>query len=66
MTHTKLREREPVGVTTALNAALASTWGVIVIGWDIDSKLSGAVTIAIGAWVTLAGVWTRRRTSPDG
>ena len=59
------RNEEPVALTTALNAALASTWGVIVIAADVDSKLSGAVTLAIAAWVGLAGAWTRARTTPS-
>ena len=59
-----LYERQPVTVWGAINAALVSTWGVIVLAADVPSDISGAVTAAIGAWVLVASFVARRRTTP--
>lgn len=57
-------QAEPVGVIAALNAALAATWGVIVIVAEVSPDLAGGVTIALGAWVGFAGAIVRRRVTP--
>ena len=55
---------EPVGLVAAINAALAATWGVIVIVAEVSPDLAGGVTIALGAWVGVAGAIVRSRVTP--
>ena len=56
--------KEPVAIISAINAALAATWGVLIIALDIEPELAGAVTVALGAWVGVAGAIVRQRVTP--
>lgn len=57
-------QAEPVTVAGAINAALASTWGVVVIVAELEPAVAGGVTAAIGAWVLVGSLITRKFTTP--
>lgn len=57
-------QNEPVRVVAAIQAALIAVWGVIIIAAEVDDKLAGSVTIAIGAVVSaVSAVVVRQRVA---
>ena len=63
MANIQLRN-EPVGIVAAINTALITTWGVIVIVAEVGPDLAGGVALAIAAWVAVGGAIVRSRVSP--
>ena len=55
---------EPVGIVAAINTALITTWGVVVIVAEVGPDLAGGVALAIAAWVAVGGAFARSRVTP--
>lgn len=55
---------EPVRLVSLLNAALAATVGILAILFEWAPELIGGLTVALGAWVAVAGELMRSRVTP--
>lgn len=57
-------ESEPTRLTSAINAALAATIGVLVVTGVISEDLAGSIILALGAWIAVVGEFVRSRVTP--
>lgn len=55
---------EPVRLVSLVNAALSATLGVLAIILDWSPELVGGLTVAIAAWIIVAGELARRVVTP--
>lgn len=57
---------EPVRILSLVNAALGATVGLLAILFEWAPELTGALLLAFGGWVAVAGELMRARVSPVG
>lgn len=61
---TSVAQREPVRLLSLVNAAVGATVGVFTLTETISPELGGALAVALGAWIAVAGELLRSRVSP--
>lgn len=54
---------EPVSIFAAITSALTATVSILLF-FDVDPKLVGAISIALTAWVGVAAAVVRSKTTP--
>lgn len=47
---------EPVTIMAAINAAIASTLGILTITGALDEKVAGSIGAALGAWILVGSI----------
>jgi hypothetical protein len=56
---------EPSRIIASITAAITATIGVLTIVGVISPEVGGAITVAAGAWVLVAGELVRARVTPN-
>lgn len=57
---------EPVTITAAINAALVSSWGLLVLIFDISDSISAAVSVMMSTWIIAIALIVRGKVTPVG
>jgi len=56
-------DSEPVTIMAAINAAIASTLGVLTITGVLEPEVAGAIGAALGAWILVGSFFVRSRVA---
>lgn len=57
-------QTEPTRLVSLINAALAATVGILAVTGVLSVEVTGAIVLALGAWVAVVGEFLRSKVTP--